>query len=167
MLKQGVTTDEIKIYELYIQRIQKEYDLIWSRFKIYFGFNSGLLVVIGFLFQQYPSIKEIIINDGYTDLLLLIKWILILIGIVGFGFSICWFFVNYNGKFWQKKMNQVLANIEEELFLKSKINCGMFYTINNTNFCGDVMNINIILSIIFCIIWIYAIYLIVTLLSLV
>ena len=38
-----------KIYELYLQRVREERSLIWDRFKIYFGFNSGVLIVLGFI----------------------------------------------------------------------------------------------------------------------
>ena len=49
LLRAGVQTEDIKIYELYSQRLMKEMDLIWLRFKLYFAFNSGALFCYGFV----------------------------------------------------------------------------------------------------------------------
>ena len=111
MLKEKVTENHLKIYELYFQRIMKENDLYWSRFKIYFGFNSGILVAIGFFIK--PSIltePQIIPEQSII--------IIFILSIIGLIFSIAWFLVNKDGKRWQNVMNSVMENVENSILEK-------------------------------------------------
>ena len=69
ILRDNVNDKDIKIYEMYLRRIQHAYDLFWIRFKIFFGFNSGVLIIIGLIIQPYltpncfnfPKCSEIVI----------------------------------------------------------------------------------------------------------
>jgi len=109
MLKQGITAEELKIYDLYLQRIMKEYDLIWSRFKIYFGFNYGVLLVIGFLVKPHLTT---IPREIPNNLLVMI----IILSFLGFIFSFAWLWVNKDGKKWILLLNDVIANVEDSIF---------------------------------------------------
>lgn len=147
MLKHGVTSEEIQIYELYLQRIMKEYDLIMSRFKIHFGFNSGVLVVIGYLIQPYSTTFQNIPKN------LLV--IIIFLSIIGLLFSVFWYFVNLDGRKWQLLMNEVIEKIEDSLFEEK--DCALYKKINE-NYCNckpkiDCIDINIYIMGIFFLIW--------------
>jgi hypothetical protein len=150
MLKPGITSKEISIYEFYLQRMQKESDLIWSRFKIYFGFNSGLLSVIGFLFSFNAPILQGI--QQYTDL---IFYTLLIIDIF---FSFAWLFINIDGIHWQNTFNGILINLEKKIFINPSD--GMYNKINESKKLYDVLYINIILSCLFIGLWIGALIII-------
>ena len=148
MLKQGVTPEEIQIYELYLQRIMKEYDLNWNRFKIYFGFNSGVLVVISYLIQPYLSTTFHKIPNQLLG-------IIFLLSIIGFSFSVFWFLVNLDGRKWQNLMNKAIEKVEASLFEEK--DCAL-YTQINANYLNskpkiDVVDINIYIMSIFFLIW--------------
>ncbi len=111
MLKKNVTTDEAKIYELYFLRIMKEYDLLWGRFKIYFGFNAGVLVVIGFLLKPYLSTNPFNIPNP-------IMYVISGLCFIGIMFSYAWHLVNKDGLRWMLLMNNVIKKAEVSLFQK-------------------------------------------------
>ena len=123
MLKRGITAEELKIYELYLQRIMKEYDLVWIRFKIYLGFNSGVLVVIGFLVKPHLTITPINIPNHILGMC-------ILLSIIGIIFSVAWFLVNRDGRRWQLLMNDVIVKVEDLLFEKTE--CALY---NSSSHC--------------------------------
>ena len=156
ILKPDVTSDEVRIYEAYLQRIQKEYDLIWSRFKIYFGFNSGLLVIIGLLLQPYLA-------STYFNVPGHILSVISLLSLIGIIFSIAWLLVNRDGRKWMFLMNDVIEKVESHLF--DDVNCALYMKIvekskQKTYFMDiDVTAINLILSRIFVIIWLLLIVL--------
>jgi len=109
MLKKDTKPEEVKIYELYIQRMVKECDLIWSRFKIYFGFESGILLVVGFIFRPYLGTPCFNIP---THLLSLIK----VLCFVGMIFSFIWFLIQMDGRRWQLCIDKVIAKVEDSIF---------------------------------------------------
>jgi len=148
MLKQGVTAEEVKIYELYLQRIIKEYALIWSRFKIYFGFNSGVLVVIGFLVKPHLAATPHNIPNHLLGMI-------ILLSIIGIIFSVAWFLVNKDGRKWMLLMNKVIEKVEDSLF--EETDCALYKKINATYLESkrkiDIVDINLYLVVVFFFIW--------------
>jgi hypothetical protein len=48
-LKEGTSPEDIKIYELYLERWGKEASLILSRFQIFLGVTSVIFVAMAFL----------------------------------------------------------------------------------------------------------------------
>ena len=148
MLKQGITAEELKIYDLYLQRIMKEYDLIWSRFKIYSGLNSGVLVIVGFLVKPHlvTSPSEI------PDHLLGMSIILTMLGII---FSVAWFLVNKDGRKWMLLMNDIIAKVEDFIFEKNS--CSLYKKIKETYSKDkpkmDVEDINLYVAGVFFFIW--------------
>ena len=124
MLKQGITAEEVKIYELYLLRIIKEYDLIWSRFKIYFGFNSGVLVVIVFLVKPHLAATPHNIPNHLLGMI-------ILLSIIGIIFSVAWFLVNRDGRKWMLLMSRVIEKVEDSLF--EETDCALYKKINATS----------------------------------
>ena len=121
MLKKDVSSEQLKIYELYFQRIMKECDLIWSRFKIYFGFHSGLLIVIGFLLKPY-------IKSAFSDIADILLYILLALSLIGILFSVLWFLVNRDGRKWMLLMNVILGKVEDAIFEKE--DCALYKKIN-------------------------------------
>jgi hypothetical protein len=135
----------MKIYEVYVNRLSQEYDLIWNRFKIYAGVNTGLLIVLSFLLNWYhPS--------SLTQISLELKFLIILLSIIGILFAFFWATINLNGKDWMILMNSILANLENEIFLNSEN--GLFSKIRKTAKWYDVVNVNIALSTVFLLFWV-------------
>jgi len=148
ILKVGVL-EELKIYQLYLERIMKEYDLIWNRFKIYFGFCSGVLLVMGFLFQHYLG------KPSQASLELGI--ILIILGVLGGVFSVLWLLVNLDGRRWQVVMNEVIRDVEKALFINTNI--ALYNKIEekrkkNPWWKPDVVSINLFVPMIFIVVFI-------------
>ena len=151
MLKQGATAKELKIYELYLQRIMKEYDLCWSQFKVYFGFNSGVLVVIGFLLRPCLTTTPLNIPNH-------ILRICVLLSIIGIIFSVAWYLANKDSRRWNHLMNEVIEKVEDSIFEEK--NCALYKEINATyskskksNLNIDIVDINLYIPIVFFIIW--------------
>ena len=53
LVKRSVRDHDMKVFEMYFQRANKEYDLIWTRFKIYFSISVGGVVAVGFVIKPY------------------------------------------------------------------------------------------------------------------
>ena len=148
MLKPGVTPEELKIYDLYIQRIMKEYDLIWSRFKIYFGFNSGVLVAIGFLVKPHLNTTSLEIPNHILSMI-------IILSIFGTIFSVAWFLVNRDGRKWMLLMNNIIGKVEDSIFKET--DCALYKKINATYLESkpkiDVADMNLYVVVVFILIW--------------
>ena len=121
MLKKDPNEKEIRIYELYVNRIMKHYDLRLIHFKIYFGFNSGLLLVTGFLLKPYITVLNI--QNNFPDIILSS---IIFLSIMGILFSFAWFLVSNDDKKWQLLMNEVIGNIEIYLFSENAMDCALY-----------------------------------------
>jgi len=104
---------DVKVYELYLQRIQKEGDLIWSRFKIYLGFNSGILIAMGLLTRETLGATQTNFNIPIH-----IATIIIAACLAGLILSIAWAQVNSDGRRWQNVMNQEIKKVEGDIFTK-------------------------------------------------
>jgi hypothetical protein len=115
-LKNGVTTEEVKIYELYIQRWMKEADLVWMRFNIFFGFNSIIFVAMGFILKPYLDAQ---VSD-FSSIPFLILQLMLFLSLFGFLCSTAWFFVCKNGRHWQGIINVAISKIENTIFENPK-----------------------------------------------
>jgi hypothetical protein len=151
MLKKGLDKNNfIKIYDLYLQRVIKEGDFIWSRFKIYFSFNSGALLVIGFFIKPYFNISQKILD--IPDYLF---YLIVFLNSIGFLFSLAWFLINLDGMKWQKLMNNIITGVENFIFKED--NYALYININKnlkkTKWVFDVVTINLYIAGLFSIIW--------------
>jgi len=154
ILKSNVSSDEVKIYELYLQRIQKEYDLIWNRFKIYFGFNSGSLVIIGYILSPYFTENCFNAPDC-------ILWLTFFLGWIGLIFAFAWLSINTNGNKWQDFFNELIKQLEKKLF--ENLDLAIYHRIlkdgvKKRSFLDiDVVHINVAVSIGFVFVWLFVI----------
>lgn len=148
-LKKGVSPDELEIYNLYIQRIMKHYDLRVTHFTIYFGFQSGLSAVVGYLIQPYIANYP----NGISQSLSIA---FIGLGVVGALFSIAWILVARNDRTIQLFMNEIIGNMEKEIFenqgLALHLRINAFYS-PKSKMGSDVIDINSFIAIIFLIAW--------------
>lgn len=153
MLKAGVTDRDIRVYELYLQRVTQEGKWFWSRFNIYFGFNSAVVVVIGYLLKPF-------IDTACIRLTELPHLFLIPLTILGLCFSIAWFLININGRKWTLFFNEKVAKVEKEIFEKAE-DYGLYVCVKKEYSVPalkkdvmDVMDISICLSLVFATLWI-------------
>jgi len=150
LLKDGTSDKDLKIYEIYIQRIKYEGDLFWSRFKIFFGFNSGVLIILGYIIQPH-------LTPNCFDFTKCILITIFLLSLVGFSFSVIWLKSIQDGKHWILFFNSLLSNIEMEIFKNKKY--AMYFQItedyNKQKIKKDVMDLGIYVSDGFIIIWIF------------
>jgi hypothetical protein len=116
ILKKGVSTEEVKIYDLYLQRWAKEADLIWSRFKIYFSFNSIIFVAMGFILKPYIDTKP----SDISSIPNFIWWVLLFLSILGCICSIAWFLICKSGRHWQLVIDEVIIEVEKDIFENPK-----------------------------------------------
>ena len=148
LLKEETNDKDLKIYDMYITRIEYEGNLFWSRFKIFFGFNSAILLIIGYLAQPHLT----------PDCFDFPKCVLItssLLSIVGFIFSIIWKKSIEDGKKWVLFFNGKISNIEMIIFKKKQyaIYTGINEKYNKQKIKTDVMDLAIYVSDIFIVIW--------------
>jgi hypothetical protein len=139
---------DINIYTLYVERINKHYDLRLQHFKIYFGFNTGLFLIVGYLLNLY-------LKDLSPD----IRCIFILIPFIGLLFSLAWTVVTRKDRRAQLYMNQILGDMEKEIFKEDKDRLGLYSKINKdyppqTKFGFDIIDINFYMACMFFSIWV-------------
>jgi hypothetical protein len=147
MLK-STSDGPIKIYEIYVNRITKEGDWFWTRFNIYFGFNSGALIIIGFLFKSFLEKRTLI------EIPVHISIIGCFFSFIGILFAIVWFFITKDGIKWQDKMNDVIVKLEKEVF--SNYEMGLYNSILDKKVSGtkkDVVYISLVAVRIFILAW--------------
>ena len=154
LLKKETSEHELKIYDLYIQRIMKEYDHIWGRFKIYFAFNTGVFIAMGFF------LAPIVYAEAFPFLPSTSWLILTILSVLGLVFSNKWKGANLDSKRWMLFMNNVLKKIEESVFVN--LDLALYYGTQEEYEKGsesdpkkkDVIDINIEVSDIFRIVFI-------------
>ena len=140
----------LKAYDLYLQRIMLENNLIWSRFKIYLSINVGAFAAVSLLFKEY--IKNLLSFPYWL-------WILVfVISIVGYFLSTYWKSVNKDGIRWQQLMNEHLKKIEDEIpnesinLYNSIINASKSSTVKDQE---DVVDTNVKVANLFLILWLF------------
>jgi len=148
-IKKGISSDELEIYNLYVQRIMKHYDLRLTHFTIYFGFQSGLSAVVGYLIQ--PHIANY--PNGISQPL---SVAFIALGAIGALFAIAWMLVVRNDRTLQLLMNEVIGNMEKEIFENQ--NLAVYLRINafyspKTKVGFDVIDVNSYIALIFLFAW--------------
>jgi hypothetical protein len=138
--------EDLGIYSLYVERIKKHYDLRLVHFKIYLGFNSGLILVVGYLLKNDKKL----ISSTFP-----------FIPVLGILLSLAWFFVARNDRKVQLNMNETLELVEKKILKKEKL--GLFYRINKMyspkkKMGLDVIDINVYIPILFLVVWILAFF---------
>ena len=118
-------------------------------FKIYLGFNSGLILVAGYLLKLSLENNNTFISSTLPFILP--------IPILGMFFSLAWFLVANNDREVQLNMNKTLEDIENEIFKDEKL--GLFHNINkyySTKDKIDIIDINVYIAFFFYVIWLFA-----------
>jgi len=139
---------ELKLYELYVHRIMKHYDLALTQFNIYFGINLALMAAAGFLLGS-PKVAI-----PATQIL---HYITPGLAALGSAISLAWLFVNRDARRWQLLMNKVLAELEAALLQQPELH-GLYHRINAayapTRRVGlDLIDINVFVAGVFIIAW--------------
>ena len=151
-LKKNISSTELEIYNLYVQRIMKHYDLRLTHFKIYFGFQSGLSAIVGYLIKPYIANYQKGIN-----LSLSVTFIFLVLGVIGVLFSVAWMLVTRNDRTIQLLINDVIGNMEKEVFKNQ--NLAIYIRINDfyspsKKIGFDIIDINSYVALIFLVAWI-------------
>jgi hypothetical protein len=145
--RSNATADLVDIYKLYVERIKKHYDLRLEHFKIYLGFNSGLILVAGYLLKLYLESNEGVLSSAF-----LFK----VISIAGIVFSTAWCRVARSDRKDQLVMNKILGDVEKEILENKRL--GLYIRINEIypperKYGVDVIDINVYMSFFFILIW--------------
>lgn len=140
----------IEIYRLYIERIMKHYDLRLRHFTIYFGFQSGLVLIFGYLIKPFLMDFPSCMNK---NLLCAFK----VIALIGVVFSFAWRFVARNDRKVQLLMNEILEGIEKTLFHNQDL--GLYISTNKvyppkSKWGLDVIDINCFIPCVFISFWV-------------
>lgn len=140
----------VEIYKLYIERIMKHYDLRLRHFTIYFGFQSGLVLIFGYLIKPFLMDFPSCMNK---NLLCAFK----VIALIGVIFSFAWRFVARNDRDVQLLMNKILEGIEKTLFTNHDL--ALYIRTNKdflhkSNWSFDVIDINCFIPCIFISFWV-------------
>jgi len=147
VLRYVVRAEDIKVYELYIQRVVKEGDLVWSRFKIYLGFNSGALVAVGVL------LRDVFKGGASFDVGLHTGLAVIVLCIAGVVLSVAWVMVNRDGRWWQSVMNEEVRKVEASIYQDQ--NRGLYTAIieGGSGRWQDVVSVNVYTAWFFVFAW--------------
>lgn len=139
-------TSRMKIYELYLGRLIQEYNHIWQRFKIFAGMNTLLLIIVSCLLitHNVKNVAAILNNAG-------IHSTLNLFAAVGIIITLVWIMINWGSYQWITLMNEILEDMEKEIFPDSAPR--LFIKIVSNQSRAEIVNFNIGLSIIFITIW--------------
>ncbi len=145
----------IDVYTCYVEKISNQSHIGLNQFKIYFGFNAGLIALGGFVAK--PALDAYFGNPQAFTLPALLRPGLILLAVVGLVFSIAWFLVMHDSRRWTLVFNKTLALMEKRLFRHS--NEGFYTRINaeyppDTWFFGiDLTDLNRALPLFFVFVW--------------
>lgn len=106
------TSDEnyyLEIYKIYIDRLNREGDWIWSRFRIYMTINTALIAAIGLIIRsvEFSDITSLLFNSI----------MILVVSIIGYSFSKEWSTVSTEGQYWESMMTHFVARIESKLDL--------------------------------------------------
>ena len=146
LLKEGTSPEDIKIYELYLERWGKEASLVWNRFQIFWGFTSVIFVAMAFLITLSFNSQTQTFGFIPFDIWKLV-WCLCILGIVS---SVFWVLVSYNGNHWQNVINKTILDVENNIFIDPEQK-GIGHRIEANNKGLDVTRISIIIS------WLYVV----------
>lgn len=122
VLKQGVSAEDVKIYDLYVQRVKWEGELIWARFKIFLTFVSGVLIAMGFLIRPYLD------QEFLSNIPVLLWCMFIVLAVIGTVFAEIWLRVVKDGRYWQLFMNRIISRVENAIF--EQPDCALYSEIN-------------------------------------
>lgn len=103
----SIDGNEFQLYGLYINRLNKEYDLVWKKFLFYFGLISGLLIVM------IPMLNSIIKSGDDDNIYFLPVLMLTLVGII---LSFIWFLGNHNARGWMQFIKDIIKELEQVVF---------------------------------------------------
>jgi len=104
MLRNKTPDAEIKVYELYLERLKHHLELRLRHMTIYSGFNTALVAVCGFLLRS---------GEGGTSLDVSRIWLPCLAGI---PLSVAWWLVTLDDRRWQDNIGDVIRIVELTLF---------------------------------------------------
>ena len=149
--KAGTSPEDVKTYELYLERYGKEASLIWSRFQIFWGFTTVILIAIALLITL--SFNDQTQTFGFipSDIWKLLFWLCI----SGFISSVFWLLASINGNYWQNVINETIRDVENDIFIlpqQKGINHRM--EAKHGGFMGlDVTHISIYISCVYLVIF--------------
>ncbi len=156
MLRESLTSEsaQISIYQSYLARITKHYELRNAHFRIYFGFHAGLVVVVGLLLR--PRLETVTSVRGLTDSDALLLGVLSAVGTL---FAVSWLVVGIGDRDLQLRMNRLLARVEGRIFADPRLalykEINRWYPPQTKPHRGviDVLDVNLAIPVIFCLVW--------------
>ena len=148
-LKEGTSPEDVKIYELYLERWGKEASLIWSRFQIFWGFTSVIFVAMAFLLTLSFNSQTQTFGFIPFDIWKLVGCLCIL----GFISSVFWALASINGNHWQNVINKTICDIENDIFIAPEQK-GIGHRIEANNNGLDVTHISIYISCLYVVIFV-------------
>lgn len=148
LLNKSVDDKLLKVYEMYLTRRIKEYDLVWSAFKTYLTINTFAAGIFGVLLQSFSK----------SDIAFLRTFIILwaTLAILGCLLSVMWFRQCRDSHKWSLMLNSELAEIERAVFQSEKMG---FYIKTareypaNRRFGFDALDINTYTALLFVVWW--------------
>jgi hypothetical protein len=148
-LKEGTSPEDIKIYELYLERWGKEASLILSRFQIFLGVTSVIFVAMAFLITLSFNSQTQTFGFIPFDIWKLV-WCLCILGFVS---SVFWVLASINGNHRQNVINKTIWDVENDIFISPEQK-GIGHRIEANNNGLDVTHINIYISCLYVVIFV-------------
>ena len=96
-----------EVYKIYFERLQKEGDFIWSRFKLYMTIKSAALAAIVIILRD---------SDLDSNFNILTRMPLVaIVSFLGFRVALEWSRINEEGRYWENVFTHFLARIERRI----------------------------------------------------
>ena len=147
--KAGTSPEDIKIYELYLERWGKEASLVWNRFQIFWGFTSVIFVAMAFLITL--SFNSQTQTFGFIPLdIWKMVWCLCILGFIS---SVFWALASVNDNHWKNVINKTICDVENDIFIAPEQK-GIGHRIEANNNGLDGTHISIYISCLYVVVFV-------------
>jgi hypothetical protein len=158
-LKTETTPEDVKMYELYLERLGNEADLIWRRFQVFWGGTSVLFIAMAFLLtSSFHGQNGQSFSFGFSSF---DTWKLVLdICLLGLISSVFWVLASINSNRRQKVISNAIKDIENDIFVHpEQTGIGHRIAEKQPGFNGlEIAHISIYLSCLYGVIFIVLIF---------
>lgn len=149
LLKEGTSPEDIKIYELYLERWGKDASLIWNRFQIFWGFTSVIFVAMAFLITLSFNSQTQTFGFIPSDIWKLV-WCLCILGFIS---SVFWALASVNDNHWKNVINKTICDVENDIFIAPEQK-GIGHRIEANNNGLDGTHISIYISCLYVVVFV-------------
>lgn len=118
IFKTDAPESAVKLYKSYVSVILKQHELVWAAFRAYGLLMAAMLASIAFLYKESVEKKAYCPTGS-------LKFILIIVAILGLLLAICWLLASINHWHWEDVKQRAALALEGKILKEPEVD-GMF-----------------------------------------